>query len=48
MHMKAYECIWANMMVYESYDSIWVKMVVNEFIWKSMKLYYGIWMYMKM
>ena len=46
---KAYEGISANMMVYEKYIIVYeCKMVVNEFFYKKcMKLYYGIWMYMK-
>ena len=34
------------MMVYESNDSIWLKMVGNEFLWKCMKLCDGIGVYM--
>ena len=49
-YMNAYEGIWMYMSQYDGcvkvYDSIWIKMVRNEFIWKCMKLCDGLGIYM--
>ena len=45
MYMKVYEALWWYLKVC---DSVRMKMVVNEFIWKCIKLYDNMWMYMKM
>ena len=42
-HINVFEPIWWYVKVY---DSIWIKMVRNEFIWKCMKLCDGIGFYM--